>query len=1538
MSTQGSNPISIILKDQNDWDEWIGMVKTKAITGDIWEHVDPSTTRENLPQLQQPQIPTPNQVNPERTLISQLTEDEKEQLSLLRYEYKIQRKEYDRKKIARANLRSHIQGSISRDYLTYTLKCDDAHEMLVALKKRAAPTDQARKLILTTKYKILVKAPREISVDSWLRLWEKTYADCKELKLSEVDDDKPLHDFITAIDKIDSGFASTWRIMIEDRLFKEQPLPDFYGLVERFRNHHRLTEARKGKSTQASFSATFQGQPLDDPKPKEPQNQQKPPCVCGDFHRYAKCPYLNESARQANWKPNPTVQQKVDNKLKNDSRLRTTIERAKRQSQAAVPRSSSSANQAGSSTQSASTDQPPQGNNDQLSPTAFTTVASVSSVPFSHRPQNSFIYDGGATMHICHDRKRFRDYKPAPEGHAVAAGKSLCPIMGYGTVTITVQTPSGPRKIDLLDTALIPDFLINVVSGDKLDQREVFFDGESQHLKYHGNTFCQLQKIGGLWIMEHNPLNDHLAFAARSAQPRTASEASPQVWHERLGHPQPDAIEHLSTAVAGTKLSKGPSTIECEVCSLSKAHRRISRRPAAHSTKPFERVHLDLVQMTYGFNHRRWFIHFLCDHTRMNHVDTLPQKSGALQSIKDFAAWIRNRYDISIRFLHLDGETSLGNAFNRWIAKKGITVEQSAPYTPEQNGAAERSGGVIIFKARSMRIGARLPEDLWPETVVTATYLVNRTPSKQLGWKTPLETLHVALGSQDPIPQIVHLKAYGCRAYALNHHLPRTKKLQPRAHIGYLVGYESSNIYRVWIPSERKVILTRDVTFDETLFYDSKEKDLAGQLQERSETLVQTVDVPTSTRQSEVTLSDTDSESDTDDESLPSTQPKEASKERDQQDPLDDSENDTILSEIRVKSGYTPSSTETTPTPSVEDLTGRPLLSSNPDTTESPYSERSTNDSSEGYYTPTGESSRGISADLDERNIIDGPRTRNTSRRAEAYHAALARPHELPGFHAAFAAGFHHRIESLHRDHLPKPPKHWKSLQSHPHREGFLAAIEKEYRDLERRNTFSSVPTPVPHQPLPLMWVFTYKFDTDGYLSKYKARLCVRGDLEPPNQTDNYAATLAARTFRSMMAVAAAFDLEAHQLDAVNAFTNSQLDDTIYCEHPDGFKKQGSCLLLHRALYGLRRSPRLWHNELSKTLTSLGLHTVADEPCLFTSHQLVVFFYVDDLITLCRKTELLTMEHFKEELTKRYELRDLGPLNWFLGIRILRNRSQRKLWLSQDSYIEKIAKAFHLTERRPPPTPMATGELRPSDRQATQQEIHVYQRKVGHLLYATAITRADAAFAGSKLSEFLTNPSRQHDEAASRAISYLYGTKNRAMLFTASTEDSLVFHCSSDAAFADDPTTRKSSEGYLFHLFGGPIDWRASKQKTVTTSSTEAELLALSRTAKEAFAWERFFDAISFDPGHDLSIACDNQQTIGLMVKGRTKLVTKLRHVDIHQHWLRQEVQNGRRSIHWVPTADMPADGLTKPLNRQNHERFVKQLGLTYVDSHLLTS
>lgn len=298
----------------------------------------------------------------------------------------------------------------------------------------------------------------------------------------------------------------------------------------------------------------------------------------------------------------------------------------------------------------------------------------------------------------------------------------------------------------------------------------------------------------------------------------------------------------------------------------------------------------------------------------------------------------------------------------------------------------------------------------------------------------------------------------------------------------------------------------------------------------------------------------------------------------------------------------------------------------------------------------------------------------------------------MAGLYYAFATGIYTRTGKPHRSELPPEPQNWKEVQTHPHREGFIAAADCEYNSLAAVPTWKMVKRPAGRQVqvLPLKWVFTYKFDEDGYLENYKARICVRGDLQMMNELDTRATTLMMRTFRTFMALIAAFDLETRQYDAMTAFANSHLDELVYTDFPDGYKHPGMVLQLLRALYGLRRSPRLWQQEFSKTLEELGLHKVSEDPCLFVNNHIFLIFFVEDIIIAYRKDDERYADEFERALEARYKLKKMGAMQHYLGIRIIRDREHRKLWICQDAYIEKISQRFHLDgdQKGSPKTPL----------------------------------------------------------------------------------------------------------------------------------------------------------------------------------------------------------------------------------------------------------
>ncbi|KAI0998965.1 hypothetical protein K3495_g9229 [Podosphaera aphanis] len=194
----------------------------------------------------------------------------------------------------------------------------------------------------------------------------------------------------------------------------------------------------------------------------------------------------------------------------------------------------------------------------------------------------------------------------------------------------------------------------------------------------------------------------------------------------------------------------------------------------------------------------------------------------------------------------------------------------------------------------------------------------------------------------------------------------------------------------------------------------------------------------------------------------------------------------------------------------------------------------------------------------------------------------------------------------------------------------------------------------------------------------------------------------------------------------------------------------------------------------------------------------------------------------------------------------------------------------------------------------------------------------------------MSNPGPQHMEAADHLLFYLNQTKNLCIEYSGSSS-SKYLHCSADAAFGN-TDQRRSVQGFVFRLFDGPIHWNSSKQSTVTTSSTEAELLSLSNSAKELLWMQRLLTAIGFEPDQEIEILNDNKQTLRLLTKEDLIIQTKLKHVDIYKHWLRERVQSEQIKVSWVGTNNMVADGMTKVLNKQKHENFFRLLNLVEKD------
>jgi hypothetical protein len=290
-------------------------------------------------------------------------------------------------------------------------------------------------------------------------------------------------------------------------------------------------------------------------------------------------------------------------------------------------------------------------------------------------------------------------------------------------------------------------------------------------------------------------------------------------------------------------------------------------------------------------------------------------------------------------------------------------------------------------------------------------------------------------------------------------------------------------------------------------------------------------------------------------------------------------------------------------------------------------------------------------------------------------------------------------------------------------------------------------------------------------------------------------------------------------MDAITAFLQGKMDSTIYIELLDGYCGDGDYIgFLLQALYRLKQSLRLWQEKLHFELEKLGYKPLPSDHCLYAIdigiRGIIIITHVDDFLLIgpCIKA----INELKLALAKVFSMKDLGPCNSFLGVRLIRDRPNRTIHLVQDQYAEKVLHAFNLQSATPVYTPMEVSSLNqmvPYDGEATITETKRYQSGVGSLMYPMTQSRPDLSFTVSILSRFSHNPSPFHWKACQRAITYFGTTKSLGITFSARgfEQNSLDYHGYSDSDYAGDVGTRKSTSGYVYFMGNGLVSWKTAR-------------------------------------------------------------------------------------------------------------------------------
>ncbi|CAL9010759.1 unnamed protein product [Prunus brigantina] len=357
-------------------------------------------------------------------------------------------------------------------------------------------------------------------------------------------------------------------------------------------------------------------------------------------------------------------------------------------------------------------------------------------------------------------------------------------------------------------------------------------------------------------------------------------------------------------------------------------------------------------------------------------------------------------------------------------------------------------------------------------------------------------------------------------------------------------------------------------------------------------------------------------------------------------------------------------------------------------------------------------------------------------------------------------------------------------------------AMSEELDALAKTNTWELVQLPRGKTAIGCKWVYKIKTKSDGSIDRYKARLVAKGFNKEygVDYAETFAPVARMPSVRTLIAVASVRQWTLHQMDVKNAFLHGDLHEEVYMKPPLGFPHSPHQVCkLQRALYRLKQAPRAWFEKFRTSILTYGFSQSPHDSAMFTctsDHGIVILLiYVDDVVIT--GSDLDGIQRLKSHLHACFEMKDLGQLQYFLGIEI--DYSPYGYFLSQIQYASDILQRAGLTDSKVVNTPLEQNvKLHASDGTLLSNPT-LYRELVGSLNYLT-ITRPDISHVVHIVSQFMAAPRSVHFVDVLRILRYLKGNLFQGLHF--SSKSNLTFQAYSDSDWAGDIIDRRSTTGF----------------------------------------------------------------------------------------------------------------------------------------------
>jgi hypothetical protein len=978
--------------------------------------------------------------------------------------------------------------------------------------------------------------------------------------------------------------------------------------------------------------------------------------------------------------------------------------------------------------------------------------------------------------------------------------------------------------------------------------------------------------------------------------------------HEQLGHPNKVVV--MSTAKKyGIKI-KPPVDMPCESCAKGKAKRKkISKLNIDNkATKKGERIFLDIASIkakSKGGN--KFWLLIMDEYTDCTWSHFIKRKSDLPGVVYQ---WIMRAKNDKINIENIRCDNAGENlALKKFIDDRPhlhkINFEFTAPYTPEQNGTIERKFATLFGKTRAMLNSCSLPqslrEQLWAHCGHMAT-LLDKILVDKPDEKSPYEKWY------DKIPSwISNLRTFGEIGIVQDGNKTKIQaKLENRGFPAMFIGYpnnHSNDVFQFYNLDRGSILLSRNVVWLGKTYGDFKKLPFA--------------------RRSIYT-----------DDHLDESSSEEEDDYYDALPPLiDDNRTDyvggvntfnQVLDEFFIEQNlFPPTPAAPAPIDVTDDEEG--TIDNVPDARYVPttpgrvsgidrlhYNLRT-------FYNPNPDA---IIDDEDNDGGNDYEFGMMTLSNEQSYELAMLGSPEYNPFPISYREAMN-RKDSM---------KWWNAMCE----EFFNMHSKSVWRYVKKKDI------PKGRKIIGNRWVYTQKDD-----GRYRARTVGKGFSQVPGKDfhENHAPVVHDTTFRFCLCQKLLFKLSSRQFDIVTAFLYGDLDEEIYMIFPDGYERylrevrhenvssDEYCLLLEKALYGLVQAARQWWKKMTQIMLKLGFIPSPADPCLFVKKPeknqppAFVILYVDDGGIIGTPS---IIEEVLKALSKEFEVKDLGKMEYFVGCHIIENSKHDIIWINQPKLIKNLEENFGnlITTERVYKTPAAPKSIvmrpAPGDVLITLDEQHKYRSGVGMLMYLVKHSRPDIANAVRELTKVLDGATEAHWKAMMRIVKFVLDTRNNSLQLYPQFEKGMACLTGvSDSEFAGDRDTRRSVYGYVTYYCGAPISWKSKSGNSVTLSSTEAEYYASSEAAKELLFIYNLIESMEIKLQMPITLLVDNTGAINLANNYSTGPRTK--HIDIRTHFVRDLIVNEILKILFVKSENNDADIFTKNVSEELFIRHSKK-------------